>query len=76
MVLANVFLSSYSFYSLLPCHFVPGFDELLTTAEKAKLYTAIGYSETAANPNLPKNVSHSPSTPTCQQHLRLDLHPT
>lgn len=32
-----------------------GFDELLTTAEKAKLYTAIGYSETAANPNLPKN---------------------
>ncbi|KAM6944423.1 intermembrane lipid transfer protein VPS13A isoform 1-T1 [Lycodopsis pacificus] len=32
-----------------------GFDELLTTAEKAKLYTAIGYSDTAANPNLPKN---------------------
>ncbi|XP_037536948.1 vacuolar protein sorting-associated protein 13A [Nematolebias whitei] len=33
----------------------PGsFDELLTPAEKAKLYTAIGYSETAANPNLPK----------------------
>ncbi|XP_067376850.1 vacuolar protein sorting-associated protein 13A isoform X3 [Channa argus] len=32
-----------------------GFDELLTSAEKAKLYTAIGYSETAANPNLPKN---------------------
>ncbi|CAL1615509.1 unnamed protein product [Knipowitschia caucasica] len=32
-----------------------GFDELLTTAEKAKLYTAIGYSETAANPNLPKD---------------------
>ncbi|XP_035848434.1 vacuolar protein sorting-associated protein 13A isoform X2 [Sander lucioperca] len=31
-----------------------GFDELLTPAEKAKLYTAIGYSETAANPNLPK----------------------
>ncbi|XP_029999909.1 intermembrane lipid transfer protein VPS13A isoform X2 [Sphaeramia orbicularis] len=31
------------------------FDELLTTAEKAKLYTAIGYSETAANPNLPKD---------------------
>uniref|UniRef100_A0A8C2WAP9 Vacuolar protein sorting 13 homolog A n=1 Tax=Cyclopterus lumpus TaxID=8103 RepID=A0A8C2WAP9_CYCLU len=31
------------------------FDELLTTAEKAKLYTAIGYSDTAANPNLPKN---------------------
>ncbi|XP_026177375.1 intermembrane lipid transfer protein VPS13A isoform X2 [Mastacembelus armatus] len=31
------------------------FDELLTPAEKAKLYTAIGYSETAANPNLPKN---------------------
>uniref|UniRef100_A0A4W6GB83 Vacuolar protein sorting 13 homolog A n=1 Tax=Lates calcarifer TaxID=8187 RepID=A0A4W6GB83_LATCA len=32
-----------------------GFDELLTPAEKAKLYTAIGYSEIAANPNLPKN---------------------
>uniref|UniRef100_A0A8C6Q3J4 Vacuolar protein sorting 13 homolog A n=1 Tax=Nothobranchius furzeri TaxID=105023 RepID=A0A8C6Q3J4_NOTFU len=30
------------------------FDEFLTPAEKAKLYTAIGYSETAANPNLPK----------------------
>uniref|UniRef100_A0A669DB61 Vacuolar protein sorting 13 homolog A n=1 Tax=Oreochromis niloticus TaxID=8128 RepID=A0A669DB61_ORENI len=34
-----------------------GFDELLTPAEKAKLYTAIGYSETAANPNLPKDVN-------------------
>ncbi|KAM7018715.1 intermembrane lipid transfer protein VPS13A isoform 2-T2 [Tautogolabrus adspersus] len=32
-----------------------GFDELLTSAEKAKLYTAIGYSDTAANPNLPKD---------------------
>uniref|UniRef100_A0A3B4A869 Uncharacterized protein n=1 Tax=Periophthalmus magnuspinnatus TaxID=409849 RepID=A0A3B4A869_9GOBI len=32
-----------------------GFDELLTPAEKSKLYTAIGYSETAANPNLPKD---------------------
>ncbi|XP_062237859.1 vacuolar protein sorting-associated protein 13A isoform X1 [Platichthys flesus] len=32
-----------------------GFDELLTPAEKAKLYTAIGYSEIATNPNLPKN---------------------
>nr|XP_020458048.1 vacuolar protein sorting-associated protein 13A isoform X1 [Monopterus albus] len=32
-----------------------GFDELLTPAEKAKLYTAIGYSETAVNPNLPKD---------------------
>ncbi|XP_071339167.1 intermembrane lipid transfer protein VPS13A isoform X1 [Trachinotus anak] len=32
-----------------------GFDELLTPAEKSKLYTAIGYSEIAANPNLPKN---------------------
>ncbi|KAF7652944.1 hypothetical protein LDENG_00089730 [Lucifuga dentata] len=32
-----------------------GFDELLTVAEKAKLYTAIGYSETAVNPNLPKD---------------------
>uniref|UniRef100_A0A8C6Q4L2 Vacuolar protein sorting 13 homolog A n=1 Tax=Nothobranchius furzeri TaxID=105023 RepID=A0A8C6Q4L2_NOTFU len=33
------------------------FDEFLTPAEKAKLYTAIGYSETAANPNLPKKVN-------------------
>ncbi|KAK3565709.1 hypothetical protein QTP86_014177 [Hemibagrus guttatus] len=32
-----------------------GFDTLMTSAEKAKLYTAIGYSETAVNPNLPKN---------------------
>ncbi|XP_051807014.1 vacuolar protein sorting-associated protein 13A isoform X1 [Acanthochromis polyacanthus] len=32
-----------------------GFDELLTPAEKSKLYMAIGYSETAANPNLPKD---------------------
>ncbi|XP_029366133.1 intermembrane lipid transfer protein VPS13A isoform X2 [Echeneis naucrates] len=32
-----------------------GFDDLLTPAEKSKLYTAIGYSETAANHNLPKN---------------------
>uniref|UniRef100_A0A8D3C607 Vacuolar protein sorting 13 homolog A n=1 Tax=Scophthalmus maximus TaxID=52904 RepID=A0A8D3C607_SCOMX len=32
-----------------------GFDELLTSAEKAKLYTAIGYSEIATNPNLPKD---------------------
>lgn len=51
---------SCSIYSLLPCPSVLGFDELLTPEEKAKLYTAIGYSETAANPNLPKNVSHFP----------------
>ncbi|XP_023658646.1 intermembrane lipid transfer protein VPS13A isoform X2 [Paramormyrops kingsleyae] len=31
------------------------FDELMTSNEKAKLYTAIGYSETAVNHNLPKN---------------------
>lgn len=35
-----------------------GFDDLLTPAEKSKLYTAIGYSETDINHNLPKNVSH------------------
>lgn len=29
----------------------------MTSAEKAKLYTAIGYSEIAVNHNLPKNVS-------------------
>uniref|UniRef100_A0A4W4DQU0 Vacuolar protein sorting 13 homolog A n=1 Tax=Electrophorus electricus TaxID=8005 RepID=A0A4W4DQU0_ELEEL len=32
-----------------------GFDTLMTPAEKTKLYTAIGYSETAVNPNLPKS---------------------
>uniref|UniRef100_A0A8C5F4Z8 Vacuolar protein sorting 13 homolog A n=1 Tax=Gadus morhua TaxID=8049 RepID=A0A8C5F4Z8_GADMO len=32
-----------------------GFDRIMTPAEKNKLYTAIGYSETAVNPNLPKN---------------------
>ncbi|XP_064209296.1 vacuolar protein sorting-associated protein 13A [Anguilla rostrata] len=32
-----------------------GFDEFMTPAEKARLYTAIGYSETAVNHNLPKN---------------------
>ncbi|XP_078141113.1 intermembrane lipid transfer protein VPS13A isoform X2 [Centroberyx gerrardi] len=32
-----------------------GFDELMTSGEKSKLYTAIGYSETACNPNLPKD---------------------
>ncbi|KAL6114111.1 vps13a [Pungitius sinensis] len=31
------------------------FNELLTPAEKSKLYTAIGYSEATANPNLPKD---------------------
>ena len=43
-------------FANVTCH--SGFDELLTSAEKAKLYTAIGYSEIATNPNLPKNVSH------------------
>ncbi|KAG9337213.1 hypothetical protein JZ751_029693, partial [Albula glossodonta] len=32
-----------------------GFDDLMTPAEKSKLYTAIGYSETAVNHNLPKD---------------------
>ncbi|XP_051963977.1 intermembrane lipid transfer protein VPS13A-like isoform X2 [Xyrauchen texanus] len=32
-----------------------GFDELMSPAEKTKLYAAIGYSETAINPNLPKH---------------------
>ncbi|XP_053480404.1 vacuolar protein sorting-associated protein 13A isoform X2 [Ictalurus furcatus] len=32
-----------------------GFDTLMTPEEKAKLCTAIGYSETAVNPNLPKD---------------------
>lgn len=43
---------------MLPCVCVLGFDELLTPAEKAKLYTAIGYSENAVDHNLPKDVSH------------------
>lgn len=46
----------FSFLPLSIC--ILGFDELLTSAEKAKLYTAIGYSETDVNHNLPKNVSH------------------
>lgn len=50
--------SSYEFSSLLLPICILGFDELLTPAEKAKLYTAIGYSETDVNHNLPKNVSH------------------
>uniref|UniRef100_A0A8C4FEN5 Vacuolar protein sorting 13 homolog A n=1 Tax=Dicentrarchus labrax TaxID=13489 RepID=A0A8C4FEN5_DICLA len=50
-----------------------GFDELLTPAEKSKLYTAIGYSDTVANPNLPKNVSHFPRRHPLQLliHFRL-----
>uniref|UniRef100_A0A7N6FAN6 Vacuolar protein sorting 13 homolog A n=1 Tax=Anabas testudineus TaxID=64144 RepID=A0A7N6FAN6_ANATE len=32
-------------------------EQLLKQLEKAKLYTAIGYSDTAANPNLPKTVT-------------------
>nr|XP_015222054.1 PREDICTED: vacuolar protein sorting-associated protein 13A [Lepisosteus oculatus] len=32
-----------------------GFDELMTPAEKAKLYQAIGYSEAAVDPTLPKD---------------------
>uniref|UniRef100_A0A8C1Q6U8 Vacuolar protein sorting 13 homolog A n=1 Tax=Cyprinus carpio TaxID=7962 RepID=A0A8C1Q6U8_CYPCA len=34
------------------CSYLSGFDELMSPAEKAKLYAAIGYSETAVNPNL------------------------
>lgn len=34
----------------------------MTPAEKAKLYAAIGYSETGVNPNLPKNVSDKQSS--------------
>lgn len=44
-----------------PVSYLSGFDELMTPAEKAKLYAAIGYSETAVNPNLPKNVSDKQS---------------
>uniref|UniRef100_A0A674DPS1 Vacuolar protein sorting 13 homolog A n=1 Tax=Salmo trutta TaxID=8032 RepID=A0A674DPS1_SALTR len=44
-------LNSFLLHSLMT------FDELMTSAEKAKLYTAIGYSEIAVNHNLPKNVS-------------------
>lgn len=52
-----LFHFSHHFSSLLLPICVLGFDELLTPAEKAKLYTAIGYSETDVNHNLPKNVS-------------------
>lgn len=34
-----------------------GLEELMTQEEKAKLYAAIGYSETAVDPTLPKSVS-------------------
>uniref|UniRef100_A0A803W558 Vacuolar protein sorting 13 homolog A n=1 Tax=Ficedula albicollis TaxID=59894 RepID=A0A803W558_FICAL len=34
-------------------------EELMTQEEKAKLYAAIGYSETAVDPTLPKSVSHT-----------------
>uniref|UniRef100_A0A672P4J4 Vacuolar protein sorting 13 homolog A n=1 Tax=Sinocyclocheilus grahami TaxID=75366 RepID=A0A672P4J4_SINGR len=44
------------------CSYLSGFDELMTPAEKAKLYAAIGYSDTAVNPNLPKNVSDKQSS--------------
>ena len=35
-----------------------GLQGLMTSEEKAKLYAAIGYSETAVDPTLPKSVSH------------------
>jgi len=38
---------------------VTGLEELMTPEEKAKLYAAIGYSETAVDPTLPKSVSHN-----------------
>ncbi|TRY85305.1 hypothetical protein DNTS_035799, partial [Danionella cerebrum] len=41
-----------------------GFDGLMTAAEKAKLYAAIGYSETAVNPNLPKHF----------ENMKIDFH--
>lgn len=34
-----------------------GLEELMTLEEKAKLYAAIGYSETTVDPTLPKSVS-------------------
>ncbi|XP_068995248.1 intermembrane lipid transfer protein VPS13A isoform X2 [Embiotoca jacksoni] len=51
----RTFFFFHLYYILSPCPIVSGFDELLTSAEKAKLYTAIGYSDTVANLNLPKN---------------------
>lgn len=36
-----------------------GLEELMTLEEKAKLYAAIGYSETAVDPTLPKSVSQN-----------------
>uniref|UniRef100_A0A8B9KVP3 Vacuolar protein sorting 13 homolog A n=1 Tax=Astyanax mexicanus TaxID=7994 RepID=A0A8B9KVP3_ASTMX len=49
----EVVLKKLEFFCFCPAS---GFDTLMTPAEKAKLYTAIGYSETAVNPNLPKSV--------------------
>lgn len=34
-----------------------GIEQLMTPQEKDKLYAAIGYSETAVDPTLPKTVS-------------------
>lgn len=45
----------------------------MTPAEKARLYTAIGYSETAVNHNLPKDVSDpSPPRPPIGTGAHLD----
>lgn len=44
--------------SLTSCN-VTGLEELMTPEEKAKLYAAIGYSETAVDPTLPKSVSYN-----------------
>ncbi|EMP30416.1 Vacuolar protein sorting-associated protein 13A [Chelonia mydas] len=45
-------------------------EELMTLEEKAKLYAAIGYSETAVDPTLPKTVNEK-----ADQKLRLESQP-
>lgn len=37
---------------------IAGLEQLMTLEEKAKLYAAIGYSETAVDPTLPKSVRY------------------
>lgn len=60
MVLAHIYLVSYWSPFLPSMYLQTGFDELLTSDEKARLYTAIGYSETATNFIYPKDVSLLP----------------
>lgn len=50
-----------------------GLGGLMTSEEKAKLYAAIGYSETAVDPTLPKSVSRKLLCHKTISNLILDL---